>query len=250
MKRYFIMTAVIPLLLISGPASAEHLELGLAAGPTVVMDKNYEAFSHDNLVQGTLGLDIRSQIGSVGGFEFVPFLGYRFGHDDGDMYNQLNTELFSHDLRLGLRVRKDVISWLDLFVEAFGGVLIGRMNGTLSTSMDTAPALSYYDGPPSASSDLLGMQDTYQDQRVTWSAGGQIGLEMHFSRAWLKARKVNRFCFGGEIAAGYTAHGDLKFNPALSGGDDNSIDTQSAGAWGGVNTSGVTVQIAGSLYFL
>ncbi len=246
MKNRFILSAIVPLLLVSGPVSAEHIELGMAAGPLMVMDKNFEAFSSDNLVLGTLGVDLRSEIGQVGGFAFVPFLGYRFGHDSGMMYNTLDTELYSHDLRLGLRVRKDVISWIDLFVEGFGGVLIGRMYGSLYGS-DIS-----YDGyyRPSSNSEYLGLQDSYKDQRVTWSAGGLLGVEMHMSRQWLKSRNVNHFCFGGEIAAGYTAHGDLEFNPKLSGGDGNSIDTESAGSWGGVNTSGVIVQIAGSLYFL
>jgi hypothetical protein len=235
MKRHIMLTMIFSVLLISNQAVAEHIELGLAAGPMIVMDKNYEAFSSDNLVMGTFGVDLRSQVGSVGGFEFAPFVGYRFGHDEGDMYYSLDTELFSHDVRLGLRVRKDIISWLDLFVEGFGGVLIGRMYGTLNNT---------------ERSDMLGMQDSYEDQRVTWTAGGQLGMEMHFSRQWLKSRNVNRFCFGGEIAAGYTAHGDLEFNPTLTGGDGNAIAAEPAGSWGGVNTSGVTVQIAGSLYFL
>jgi hypothetical protein len=101
--------------------------------------------------------------------------------------------------------------------------------------------------PPGSSG--LGLQNTYDDRQLTWSAGGLLGLETHFSRAWLKSRNVNRFCFGGEIGVGYMAHGDLTFDPALSGGGDNAIPTETLGNWGGVNTSAVTLQFAGSLYF-
>ncbi len=223
-------------ILFTRAASAEHLELALAAGPNFVMDKNYEAFSTGNLVLGTLGADIRTQVGSASGVEFAPFLSYRYGPDSGTMYNALDTELSTHDFRLGLRVRKDLVSWLAVFAEAYGGVLLGEMNATLSNQLRENAS--------------LGLQDTYNARDVTWSAGGQLGLETHFSRAWLKSKHINRFCFGGEIGVGYAAHGDLEFDPTLSGGGDNAIPTETLGTWGSINTSGVSLQIAGSLYFL
>lgn len=234
MKRVYIVMGLLAGMLISGSVSAERLELGLAAGPNFVMDKNFEAFSSDNLILGTFGADVRTQVGSVSGFQFAPLFGYRFGTDSGTMYNVLDTRLLTHDFRLGLRVRKDIISWLTVFIEAHGGLLLGYMHGDLLNT---------------TSYDDLGLQNTYDDKQVTWSAGGQIGLETHFSRAWLKSKDINRFCFGGEIGVGYSAHGDLKFDPTLSGGGDNAIETETLGAWGGVNTSGVSLQIAGSLYF-
>lgn len=237
MKRCFTWTSFVSVFLLAASASAEHLEIGLAATPTFILDESYEALSSDeHLAIGTFGVDIRSQLADVRGFQFALFLGYRFGSDTGTMYNALDTEFFSHDFRLGLRVRKDIISWLGIFAEAYGGVLLGYMNGTLNTA-------SYY------LDNNLGLQDTYEDHHPTWSAGGQIGLEMHFSRAWLASKNIKRFCFGGELGVGYSAHGDLEFDPTLSGGGGSAVETQSLGKWGSVNTSGITFQIAGSVYF-
>ena len=42
---------------------------------------------------------------------------------------------------------------------------------------------------------------------------------------------------------------DLDFDPTHSGGNDNAIATETLGNWGGLNISGVPLQIAGSRYF-
>ena len=41
----------------------------------------------------------------------------------------------------------------------------------------------------------------------------------------------------------------LDFDPTHSGGNDNAIETQTLGSRGGLDISGVPLQIAGSLYF-
>ena len=235
MKRFLTGMGLICVLFVAAPAAAEHLELGIAAGPTFMHDESYEAFSSDTMTLGTYGLDIRSELGSVKGVEFVLFVGYRFGMNQGTIDHMLDTELYSHDFRLGLRVRKDLISWLGIFVEAHGGVLLGFMNASLSGAWN--------------GNTTLGTQDTYEDMAATWTAGGRLGVETHFSRPWLASHNIKRFCFGGEISVGYDAHGDLDFDPTLSGGGDNAIDTETLGSWGGLNPSGITLQIAGSFYF-
>ncbi len=240
MKRLILITCTTVTFLLSFNAAAEKLEIGLAATPLIVRDKNYEAFSEHNLIQGRFGTDLRTQVGSAKGFQFALFLGYRFGKDSGTMYDDMVTDLMSHDINLGLRVRKAVIPWMSLFGDIYAGTLIGKMNAEIQGWM--IDSYSY-------TSSHLGMQNTYTDTKATWAVGGRIGLEMHFSRQWLASRNVKRFCFGGEMAVGYAGYGDLEFDPSISGGDSNSIRIVSAGSWGGVNLSGASFQIAGSLYF-
>ena len=91
---------------------------------------------------------------------------------------------------------------------------------------------------------------TYKDRVATWSAGFLVGLETHLSRPRLKAKGNDWFCFGGELALGYIRRGNLAFNPTLDGGNENTIETVSAGAWGDINLSGFVLQLGATLYFL
>jgi hypothetical protein len=222
---------------LSAAARAERLELGVAMTPTWILDDHYEAFSADDRLAARFGLDLRTEVASVKGFHFVPFLGYRFAYDSGYVYNALDTALKSHDFALGLRVRKGIFSWMAPFAEVAGGVLYAAMDAELE---DSSPGMY--------GSDLEPLVD-YEDRAVTWSVAALLGVEFTMSRDHLEKRGITRFCFGGEIAGGYIWRGDLSFDPTLEGGDDNAIPGDTVGAWGAVDASGGMAQMAFNLYF-
>ena len=237
MNRMPVLMILAAVMTLSVGARAERVEVGLAATPTWLFDSGYAAFSEGDLFVGRLGVDIRSQVGTVGGFQFAPLLGYRFGKDSGFLTWDIDTYLYTHDVYAGLRVRRELISWLSLFVEIDAGAMIAVMDADMYVGGDD-PA---YSGEP---------KDAYSDTGATWNVSALFGVETHLSRRWLESRGNDWFCFGGEIAVGYARRGDISFDPSLNGGSDNAISSETLGEWGDVNLSGLIVQFAASLYFI
>jgi len=167
----------------------------------------------------------------------VPFIGYRFGLDEGDPFHMIDTRIVTSDFLAGLRVRGWVLSWLGLFAEAHGGLFWVRLNGEVSDD-----SYLYEEG--------AGVRDKYQDDEFTWTAGGLAGLEVRISPRWLKSRGVTWFDFGAELGAGYIRRGAVAFKPELSGGDEHSLPVGQTADWGELNMSGWFVQLGLNFTFL
>jgi hypothetical protein len=233
-RAYGWLVAAVIVLSLCDKAAAERLEVGLAITPTVLQDGNYEAFSEADLYALRFGLDLKSEIASVGGFELVPLISYRIAFDGGEPYRILDTNLTTHDFLGGLRVRRDLVSWLAVFVEAVGGLLWAEFEGSIS--------LSGYEGYG------IGRRD-YTDRRLTWQAGGLAGAEVGLSERWLETRGITRFGFSGEIAGGYLRRGDTEFAPELEAGDEFALPVADAPNLGEINLSGWVIQVAASFKF-
>jgi len=240
MKRMtFTMIAALALLLFGGAASADvKLELGLQVAPTELQDRGYEAVSSDDLSLLRAGGDIRLDIGSSAGLRFAPFVGYRFGVDEGDPYYVLDTRIVASDFLAGLRVRGWMLSWLGLFGEVQGGLLWVR----LRAEVDEYGGYAY--------DPATGAREKYEDDEVTWTVGGLAGLEARISPRWLKKRGVTWFDFGAELGAGYLRRGAVAFKPDLVGGDEHSLPVGQTADWGDVNLSGWFVQLGVNFTFL
>lgn len=237
MKRLVIIVSLFILLTTGlGTASAERLELGVALTPTFIQDEHYEAFSDDDLNAFRIGADVRVVAANFGGFKLIPFLSYRFAEDGGEPYYLIETDLKTHDFSAGLRVSKSLTTFMAVYGEVSGGLLLADMKGSLMSR--------YYDGYFDSGSS----RDEYQDLQWTWMAGGMAGLEFFIPEKWLEKRGVRKFGFGMEIAFGYTASGDIDFEPKLKEKDEYQIDTRTF-PWGSVNMSGFTTQIAATFKF-
>ncbi len=233
--RWLIL--VVALLLVTGwgkTASAEKLELGFLGNPTWMHDKNAEAISSDNLLIGRFGVDLRSEVYKADRFSLSPLLAYRYGIDSGYLPSFTDTEIRTHDILAGLRLRHGLLPWLTAFLEVHAGAEIAALSAEMSGNY----SLDVYEFE----------RDQYTDRVATWSAGVLIGFESHLSRTWLESRGIDWFCLGGEVAFGYIRRGDMAFNPDLDV-DENSIEIVSAGGWGDLNLSGMVLQFGLSLYF-
>ncbi|MCP4679430.1 MAG: hypothetical protein GY854_28865 [Deltaproteobacteria bacterium] len=235
MKRSILMTIFAATLFLANPALAERLELGFALTPTVMQDVGYEAFSSSDLRALRLGIDIRSEVASLGGFKIIPLIGYRAAFDSGSPYNVIDTDLALHDLYGGLRVRKGITSWFGAFLEFSGGILFADLGGAQSEE----DAFEYGD---------LGARQSYDDLKYTWSAAGLAGLEFQLPKSWLRSRGVKWVGFGAELAGGYVRRGDIEFEPSIESGGDNAMDAETR-PWGQVNLSGWMIQVAASFRF-
>ena len=240
MTRTAIAITVAAALLVAAHAAAADvkIELGLGVTPTELQDTTYEAVSSDDLRLIRAGGDIRLDTGSVGGIHFVPFIGYRFGYDEGYPLYVLDTRIMANDFLAGLRVRGWLLSWFGLFAEVQGGLLWVRFDAEVS---DDGGYM--YD-------DLAGVRDTYHDDEVTWSVGGLLGAEVRISPRWLKQRGITWFDFGAELGAGYLRHGAVAFKPELGGGDEHSLPVGQTADWGEVNLSGWFIQLGVTFTFL
>jgi hypothetical protein len=245
MKRALTAIGFTAACLVGTAASAERLEVALSVAPAWVSDEHYEAFSADNLMSGRFGLDLRTEVANLSGFKLIPLFNYRFFRDGGFIYDELDTSLKTHDFALGLRVRKGVLTWMALFAEVTGGVLLASMDASLSYGDDYGGDIDYESDYESDVEPLL----DYEDRALTWSVGALLGAEFTLSRTWLRSRGITRFCFGGEIAGGYIRRGDLSFDPTLESGGDNALGADTVGPWGEVNLSGGVFQIAVDFYF-
>ena len=228
MIRVTSMTIIgLALLAFSPGAQADtHLEIGLAATPTVVQDPAREAFSETNLSMGRFGGDIRLEVASFWkNIHLLPFIGYRGAKDEGYPFGMIETSLKTHDFLAGFRFRGWFQPWLGVFLEASGGLLLAHMTGDIWIDEGT------------------GERSRYKDDQMTWSAGGLAGMEFRLSPAMLTRRGVTKFNFGGEIGAGYTRRGDIEFSPELTGGDEHSLPVESTAEWGEINLSGWVIQI-------
>ncbi len=217
--------------MVSSQAKADPLEVSGAVTPSFVQDKSYEAFSSDRLSLVRVGADVRAGVGQVDGFEFLPLLSYRYGSDEGKVRLALDNDLVTHDILLGLRVRKGLLTWLSVFAEVSGGLLLAEIDSRITTS----DGVDYTGGGSSGSS--------YHDQENTWTVGGLAGVELHLSKPWLESRGVDGFNFGGEVGIGYTRRGDLSIRPSLEGRDKNAIPLADEPSWGDVNLSCWFIQI-------
>lgn len=228
MIRVIAMTMIgLALLAVSPRVQADtHMEIGVAATPTVVQDPALEAYSETDLRMGRFGGDIRLEVASFWrDIHLLPFIGYRGALDEGYPFGMIETGLKTHDFFAGFRLRGWFQPWLGVFVEASGGLLLARMTGDISIDEGT------------------GARSRYEDDQLTWSAGGLLGMELRLSPAMLTRRGVTKFNFGGEIGAGYVRRGDIEFSPELSGGDEHSLPVESTADWGDINLSGWVVQI-------
>ncbi len=210
-------------------ASANTLELGAFFGPQMVHDTRYEAFSDNDLNTFAVGADLRAEVADFEGFKLLPVLGYRFFRDQGSPFF-MNTTFWGHDFNAGLRVRKGLLSWMGLFVEARGGLFWGRVLGD-----------AYVQGPV--------VKALYRDDAATWTAGGAGGVEFRISPSYLRSRGIDKFNFGGELSAGYLRRGDLKLKPKLESGGENALETTDSSPWGRVNTSAAVIQMAFVVHF-
>ncbi len=239
MRRYiYTFFAALLIILVAGSAGAERLEAGLSLDPSWVHNDRFKEFSDNEAFIFQSGLDLRSEVGDVKGFKFLPLIGYRYERVSGTVGWFLDTELQLHDFFLGLRVRKGLLSWLAVFAEAKGGVLLASLDGWLE------PQYGGYSGW-----DSLESRDNYTDRAVTWSAGIAAGLEAYISRSWLRSRGIRRFTFGGEMAFGYLRRGDLTIDPLLEPGGEDAIGGETLGGWGELNASVMVLHFALSFYF-
>jgi hypothetical protein len=228
MIRVTAMTIIgLALLLVSPNAQADiHLEIGVAATPTVVQGPALEAFSEKDLRMGRFGGDIRLEVASFWrDIHLLPFIGYRGATDEGYPFGMVETGLNTHDFLAGFRFRGWFQPWLGFFLEASGGLLLARMTGDIWIDEGT------------------GARSRYEDDQKTWSAGGLLGMELRLSPTMLARRGVTKFNFGGEIGAGYIRRGDISFSPELVGGDEHSLPVESTTDWGEINLSGWVVQV-------
>ncbi len=184
------------LLAVSPGALADtHMEIGLAATPTVVQDPALEAFSEKDLRMGRFGVDIRLEVASFWrDIHLLPFIGYRGAMDEGYPFGMIETGLNTHDFFGGFRFRGWFQPWLGVFLEASGGLLLARMTGDIRID------------------EGIGARSRYEDDQLTWSAGGLVGMEFRLS-------------------------------PELVGGDEHSLPVESTADWGEINLSGWVIQI-------
>lgn len=232
--------AVLLITLVAGIASAERLEVGLFLDPSWVHNDRFEAFADGSSSMFRFGLDLRSEVGDVKGLKFLPLLGYRYGSAYGYVGSMVDLDLQMHDFFLGLRVRKGLLSWLAIYAEAKGGVLLTSMDGWLNSEYGVYYGYGY---------DVLESRDHYTDREVTWSAGIAAGLEMMISRSWLRSRGVRRFTFGGELGFGYLRRGDIEVDPTLEPGGEDALGGETLGAWGELNASALVLHFGLSFYF-
>ncbi len=233
MKRLCCFFSLVAALLLNlNSAAAEPLEVNMALTPTVLQDAAYEAFSEDDLSALRMGVDLRFEVANLDGFKLLPLLGWRIATDEGYPYQASNTELLLNDLFLGLRVRKGILSWLGVFVEAQGGLTWVDIEAKSDMEMHGA----------------LAQRQDYKDSQLTWAAGGHAGIELQIPKSWLRKRNVKKFNFGGELSAGYIRRGDIDFHPKLEQGPQNAIQANTQ-PWGNLNTSGWTIQIAANFRF-
>jgi hypothetical protein len=229
------LLSALALLAMTGPAGAGQLELALGLNPTMIQDPAYEAFSDTELSVARAGLDLRYEVADFGrGLRLAVLIGYRYARDEGNPLDVLDTQLQTHDFLAGLRLRAWVASWAGLFAELQGGLLWADLTAEISESYWWAEA---------------GARDRYQDDRLTWQAGGLAGVELRISPAFLERRHVRRMGFGAEIGAGYLRRGELEFSPSLEGGDDLSLPRADPVSWGSVDLSGWFVQLAAVVTF-
>ncbi len=227
------LLALLAPLAIAAPAAAGQLELALALNPTMIQDPAYEAFSDPDLSVTRAGLDLRYEFADLGrSLRLAALVGYRYSRDDGNPLHVLDTQLRTHDFLAGLRLRAWLSSWAGLFAEVHGGLLWADMNADIEDEW-------YGEGA----------RDHYEDDRLTWQAGGLAGAELRISPAFLVRRHVRRVGFGAEIGAGYLRRGELEFTPTLEGGDDLSLPTADPVSWGTVNLSGWYIQVAAVINF-
>jgi len=204
-----------------------HLEVAAGVTPTFVGDPAYEAFSADDLRAERFGADLRVEIAKLGYFRLVPFVSYRAALEAGSPYGVLDTNLVAHDFAGGLRLRTWFRSWVGAFLEVEGGVTYAAM----SAEMDDLGV-----GGP-------GARTEYSDKAATWLAGGLLGLEFRLPPAVFRRHGVDWLDFGLEVGGGYLRRGEIDLNPALEGGDENSLAVSDTASWGGLNLSGWTFQV-------
>jgi hypothetical protein len=233
--RWILSATIIATLAWTKAASAEKLELAFLGTPTFMHDKNTEAVSSDGLNTWRFGVDLRTELLDPETFSIAPLVSYRFGADSGYLTPMTDTEIATHDLLAGVRLRRRLLPWLTLFGEVEAGAQIVRLDADM--------------GVYSNYGDSIDSRFTYTDRAATWSAGILVGVETHLSRPRLEAKGNDWFCFGGELAFGYLRHGNLEIDPTLDGGGDTAITTVSAGSWGDLNLSGFVLQAGVSLYF-
>jgi hypothetical protein len=231
MKRALCACLVVACLTAASAAFARvdgtHLEVAAGITPTFIHDHAYEAFSRDDLRAERFGADLRVEVVKLGHFRLVPYFTYRGAVDDGAPYEIMNTSFGAHDFAAGLRLRTWFRSWIGAFLQAEGGVTYVKMDGTLNGGS----------GSP-------GMRSEYSDKAATWLVGGLLGLELRLPPAVFKRRGVDWLDFGLEIGGGYLRRGEIDLDPALEGGDENSLELADTADWGGLNLSGWTVQVA------
>ena len=212
----------------------EHIELALGVNPTVLQDEAYEAFSGTDLAYTRFGADARFEVVDLGkGIRLVPLIAYRFGYDNGGLYDFLDNRIKMHDFLVGLRLRGWFVSWFGVFVEAQGGLFWAQTQMTIESGTTGTAS-----------------RDRYHDSSLTWCAGGLGGLEFRLSPRWLARRGVRRFGFGVELGAGYLRRGDLEMEPRVAGADEHAIPLAQGPSFGSLNLSGWSVQAAVSFSFL
>lgn len=240
MKKQLIPTifflSAMCLLCASPTAAKPHIELGLNITTTTVLDNRYEFFSSDYLVQDTYGFDVRVEVLEIKKIlHLLPIISYRYGSSYGSpmlVGDYMDTILESHDLEVGLRMRGWLLPWLGAFAQLHTGVTHLNMSGELSNS----------DNP--------GMRTTYECTKNKWNIGGLAGVEFRISPKVLKRANINRFNFGGEIGVGFLKRAKTNFNPELTGGDENSLDSVQTVDFGHIDFSGVVFQTGMTLSFL
>ncbi|MDJ0763260.1 MAG: hypothetical protein QNJ97_09755 [Myxococcota bacterium] len=236
-RRLIVLIALGALVFIQRNAEAQRLEALLAVTPTVLQDDTYEAFSVDNTVALRFGADLRLKLATRGGFDILPLIGYRFAIDEGEPYGILETELLTHDFQAGLRIRRDLVSWLAVFVQASGGLLMANLAGRVQNN--DAYLLDQ-------SSD----RSKYTDRGLTWEAEGSAGLEVRIFQACLNIPGFKRLGFGAELSGGYLRRGNLEFSPELQDQGELALPLVAGPSWGHINLSGWFVQAGASLKFL
>ena len=203
-----------------------HLEVGFAASPVIIQDGGFEAFSEDLLRADRFGVDVRVEVATFWkNVHLLPLVGYRFALNEGRVYDMMDTRLATNDFFAGLRLRGWFQPWLGVFVQATGGVSLLRMGAEIDDVSG------------------VGARSEYEDDAVTWSAEGLLGLELRLSPAMLTRRGVERFNFGGELSFGYVRKGAVGFEPDPTGGDDYSLPVEGTADWGELNTSGWVIQV-------
>lgn len=229
MKHHITALVLTAVLGATVEAQAQRIEVSATLSPVFTGDPGMQAFDTSDPLQPRIGADLRVNVLRFAGFDLLPLLAYRFSATEGSL-GSIDTRLELHDLAAGLRLQRELASFLSFFAEATAGLVIANMQATVW--------------------DAMSLRTKARDTERSWEAGGGIGLVVGPSRAYLERRGMKRFSFGGELSGGYQARGDLSFSPRLQDADENGLDTGPSTSWGAVDASGWYAQMAFTVRFL
>ncbi|MBN2342296.1 MAG: hypothetical protein JXX29_14670 [Deltaproteobacteria bacterium] len=240
--RYLMLTILTAVTIVSISATAlakPHVEISALGTTNTILDDSFEFFAIDTMVHDTWGVDVRVEVLEIKDvLHLLPFVAYRYGASTGYpewVTGTVQTDLATHDLDVGARMRGWFLPWLGAYAQLFTGISHIQME---------ADATSDY------AYNTIGSRHLYRDDKTKWNLGATVGMELRISPRLLKQHGITRFNFGGEMGVGFMKRMTTNFNPSLEGGDDLSLDRADTVNFGDIDLSGVVFQFGLTVSFL